>query len=58
MNEMLLIILTITLVTIFFGAIIGAYIYKKVHHIPTGECACCQNKAKKILKEYRKANSK
>ena len=51
-------VLVIALVVLFFAAIIGAYIYKKVHHIPTGECACCQNKAKKILKEYRKANSK
>ena len=36
----------------FFGFLIGRYIYKKVHHIPTGECAECHKKS--LLKEYRK----
>ena len=54
MKEILLIILTISLVVLFFGAIIGAHIYKKIHHLPTGECACCHAKSKKVLKQYHK----
>ena len=51
-------VLVIVVVLSFFAAIIGAYIYKKVHHLPTGDCACCHNKVKKLLKEYRKAKAK
>lgn len=54
MNEVLLIILTIFMVSLFFGAIIGSYVYKKVHHLPTGDCAYCHAKSQKLLKEYRK----
>lgn len=54
MNEVLLIILTIFMVSLFFGAIIGSYVYKKAHHIPTGDCAYCHAKSQKLLKEYRK----
>ena len=36
----------------FFGWLIGSYIYKKKHHIPTGDCAAC--KSRNIIKEYRK----
>ena len=54
MNEILLIILTIFVVFLFFGAIIGTYIYRKVHHLPTGECACCHTSTKKMLKKYHK----
>ena len=38
------------------GSVFGSYIYKKVKHLPTGECACCQKDSKKkqskLLKEY------
>ena len=37
---------------LFFGGLIWSYIYKKKHHIPTGDCACC--KSKKMIKEYHK----
>ena len=36
----------------FFAFLIGSYIYKKKHHIPTGECAECHSK--NLIKEYRK----
>lgn len=51
-------ILVIVLVIGFFAALIGVYAYKKAHHIPTGDCACCQNKGKKILKQYHKMYGK
>ena len=54
MKETLLIILTIFMVSLFFGAIIGFYIYKKVHHLPTGDCAYCHANTKKMLKKYHK----
>ena len=42
------------MVSLFFGAIIGFYIYKKVHHLPTGDCAYCHANTKKMLKKYHK----
>ena len=54
MNEVLLVILVVTTVILFFGAIIGSFVYKKVHHMPTGECAYCHSKSKKMLKQYHK----
>ncbi len=51
-------ILVISMVVIFLAAIIGSYIYKKIHHIPTGDCAACQAKGKKLLKEYHKVYGK
>lgn len=45
------IIVAIVLIA-FFGWLIGSYIYKKKHHLPTGECAYC--KSRNLIKEYRK----
>lgn len=47
-------ILVIAAVVIFLGVIIGIYIYKKVHHLPTGDCACCHKSSKKLVKQYHK----
>ena len=47
-------ILVVVATAIFFAAILGVYIYKKTHHLPTGECACCHKSKKQLLKEYRK----
>lgn len=58
MKEVLLIILVVSMVVIFFGAIIGSYIHKKVHHLPTGDCACCHVSKKQILKEYHEMYNK
>lgn len=38
----------------FIAMMIGIYAYKKAHHLPTGECACCHKSTKKMLKEYHK----
>ena len=35
-------------------SVLARYIYKKIHHIPTGDCACHHINKKKILKQYRK----
>ncbi len=51
-------ILVIVMVISFFAAIIGVYVYKKIHHIPTGDCAACASKSKKMLKEYHKMYGK
>ena len=47
-------ILVLVGIVIFIGTIIGVYAYKKAHHLPTGECACCHKNTKKLLKEYHK----
>ena len=61
MNEvgvLLLEIGIITLVILFFAFLIGRYIYRKIHHLPTGDCAMCHKSTKKLLKEYHKCCSK
>ena len=58
MNWVIVEIVVITMVIFFLVAIIGSYIYKKIHHIPTGDCAACQARGKKLLKEYHKMYSK
>ena len=50
-------ILVLVLVAGFIATMIGTYVYKKVHHLPVGECACCHKGTKKMLKEYRKCCS-
>ena len=51
-------ILVIALAIVFVATIISIYIYKKVHHMPTGDCACCHANTKKLLKQYRKSINK
>ena len=51
-------ILVILLVISFFAALISVYTYKKIHHIPTGDCASCDFNSKKLLKEYHKMYGK
>lgn len=58
MNETLLIVLVVISVLAFFGILIGNYLYRKSHHLPTGECAYCHKSAKKMLKQYHKMYSK
>ena len=47
-------ILVIALVVIFLAFVLGRYIYKKINHLPTGECECCHKSTKQLLKEYHK----
>ena len=51
-------ILVLVMAIGFVAAIVGAYIYKRVHHMPTGDCACCHTNSKKLLKQYRKKYGK
>ena len=50
-------ILVLVLAVLFVAAILGTYIYKRIHHIPTGDCAECRKGSKKLLKEYHKMYS-
>ena len=53
-NTILVEVLVLIAVIAFIATIVGVYIYKKTHHLPTGECACCHKSSKKLLKEYYK----
>ena len=57
-NTLWIEILVIVLVVAFLAFIIGRYIYKKVHHLPTGECECCHKGTKQLVKEYNKKYQK
>ena len=50
-------ILVLVAIVGFVATMIGIYIYKKAHHLPVGECACCHKNTKKMLKEYHKCYS-
>ncbi len=43
-------------VVLFISFLIGNYVYRRKHHLPTGECACC-GKAN-LVKNYHKAYKK
>jgi len=47
-------VLVILAVVAFLSTLIGIHAYKKAHHIPTGDCACCHKSTKKMIKEYHK----
>lgn len=46
-------IIVIIVVALIFIAVIGTYIYKKVHHLPTGECADCSKRMKRAVKQMQ-----
>ena len=37
-------IIVLVVILLVLGLIIGRYIYKRIKHMPTGECACCSTK--------------
>lgn len=47
-------IITIIGAVLVVGGVLGTYIYRKIKHKPTGECACCHSGGKDLIKEYRK----
>ncbi len=57
-NTLWIEILVIAVVVAFLAFVIGRYIYKKVHHLPTGECECCHSSNKNLVKEYHKKYQK
>ena len=58
LNWIWLEVLVLVLAVLFVAAILGTYIYKRVHHMPVGDCAACHKGSKKLLKEYHKMYSK
>ena len=53
-NTLWIEIIVLILVVLFVSFIVGIYVYRKTHHLPTGECACCHKSKKQLLKEYHK----
>lgn len=53
-DTLLIEIIAVVLISAFISIVIGVFIYKKIHHLPTGECAECCKGTKKLLKEYHK----
>ena len=53
-NTLWIEILVVVATLIFLSTVIGVYIYKRVHHLPTGDCACCHKSKKQLLKEFYK----
>ena len=53
-NTLWIEIIVIALTLAFLGFVIGRYIYKKVNHLPTGDCQYCHKGKEELLKEYRK----
>lgn len=51
-------ILLIIAAVVFVFLVFGREIYKKKKNLPTGECAYCHSKSKKLLKDYRKKYEK
>ena len=53
-NTLWIEILVVVATLIFLSAVIVVYIYKRVHHLPTGDCAYCHKSKKQLLKEFYK----
>lgn len=51
-------IIVIICIILIFVAVIGSYIYKRIHHMPTGECACCKKKMQRAMKQMKKDHEK
>ncbi|MCH5180722.1 MAG: hypothetical protein J1F32_05885 [Erysipelotrichales bacterium] len=47
-------IIVITITVLIVVSVIGNYTYRKIKHLPTGECACCKKKGNNLVKQYRK----
>ena len=58
MNETVVSILLAIVCVLFslslIGYLIGKYMYRRAHGLPTGDCECCHINTKKILKKYHK----
>ena len=47
-------IVTIVVSTLIVIGVLASYFYKRIKHIPTGDCSCCHNKGKQLVKMYKK----
>lgn len=54
--SILLAVFTILFSLCLIGTLVGRYVYKRKHHLPTGDCACCHINTKKLLRKYHKKN--
>ena len=52
--SILLAIFVILFSLCLIGFLIGNYVYKRKHNLPTGDCAYCKSKKNKLLKDYHK----
>ena len=52
--SIILIVVAIVFSLSLIGYLLGSYIYKRKHHLPTGDCAYCHKNKGQLLKEYRK----
>jgi len=54
--DLFLEILVILVCIVIVGGVFGTWLYKKIKHKPTGDCASCAllDNKKKLLKAYRK----
>ena len=61
MNEetvsVILAIICILFSVSLIGFLVGRFVYRRRHGLPTGDCECCHIKTKKMLKKYRKNKS-
>ncbi len=57
LNTILIILVSVTSIT-FISFLLGRYIYKRAHNLPTGDCAYCAVNKDKLLKQYRKKYAK
>lgn len=59
-NTLWIEIIVLILVAAFLLFLIGRYIYRKRHNLPTGECACCASskKGNSLVKNYKKKYKK
>lgn len=57
-QNILLIVCTVIFVLGLFSFLIGSYIYKRKHNLPTGECSYCHQSKNRLLKDYYKAYPK
>ena len=56
-NTILVTIVSVSSIA-FISFLLGRYIYKRAHGLPTGDCACCTINKNKLLKQYRKKYAK
>lgn len=47
------IIVIIASISIVLGVFLS-WVYKKAHHLPTGECGYCSGNSQQLIKKYRK----
>lgn len=52
--SILVAILCIVFSLTLIGTLVGRYVYKRMHGLPTGDCEACHINTKKLLKKYHK----